>query len=71
MVAITRVDGAGEVGEGQTAADDRLGDAVEAELDLGDDAEGALGADEEAGEVVAGGGLAGAGAGADDACRRR
>ena len=44
----------------------RLGDAVEAELDLGDDAEGALGADEEAGEVVAGRGLAGAGAGADD-----
>jgi len=36
-------------------------------LHFGDDAERSFGADEEAGEVVAGGGLAGASAGLDDA----
>ncbi len=33
-----------------------LGDAVQAQLDLGDDAQGALGADEKPGQIVAGGG---------------
>ena len=43
-----------------------LGDGVQADGHLGDHGERALGADEEAREVVAGGGLGGAGAGVDD-----
>ena len=43
---------------------------MQAQLDFGDDAERALGADEEAGKVVAGGGFADATAGADDASVR-
>lgn len=58
-----RLDG-GESGDGDGDGF-RLG--VEAEGDLSDDAEGAFSADEEAGEVVTGGGFAGAGAGVDDA----
>ena len=44
-----------------------FGDAVQAELDLGDDGQRAFGADDEAGEVVAGGGFADPAAGFDDA----
>ncbi len=50
----------------QIAGGDRLGHAVQAQLDLGDDAERALGADVEPGEVVAGARFARAAAGADD-----
>ena len=53
--------------EGADGDADGLGQCVEAQSDFGDDAERAFGADEEAGEVVAGGGFAGAGAGVDDA----
>ena len=61
-----RVDRAGEVAERADRRRDRLRDAVEPELDLGDDAERALGADEEPGQVVAGRRLARPAAGADD-----
>ena len=59
------------VGELADRRGDRLGHAVEAQLDLGDDAERALGADEQPREVVAGARLARAPAGADDPARRR
>ena len=62
-----RVDRAFEVGELADRGGDRLGHAVEAQLDLGDDAERAFGADEQAREVVAGARLARAAAGAHDA----
>ena len=62
-----RLDGAFEVVELAHRGRDRLGHAVEAQLDLGDDAERALGADEQAREVVAGARLARAAAGADEA----
>ncbi len=52
------VDRAGEVGERADRRRDRLRDALQPELQLGDDAERALRADEEPGQVVAGGRLA-------------
>ena len=57
----------GQRGELADRGGHRFGDAVQAELDLRDDAERAFGADEEAGEVVAGGGFARAPAGLDHA----
>src|SRR3546814_4449547 len=51
------VDGAGQGVEGAHRGGDRLGNAVEPELHLGDHAEGAFGADEEARQVIAGGRL--------------
>ena len=62
-----RIDGACEIRELADRRRDRLGHAVEAQLDLGDDAERAFGADEQPRQVVAGGRLARAAAGADDA----
>ena len=53
--------------KGQTADEDRLGDAVELQRELGNDAERAFRADQETGEIVAGGGLACPAAGGDHA----
>ena len=60
-----RLDRAAQRGELAGGGRHRLGDAVQAQLDLGDDAERALGADEQPRQVVAGGGLAHAAAGVD------
>ena len=49
--------GGGDVGEGDPEHDRVLGDPVQAQRQLGDHGERALGADEEADHVVAGGGL--------------
>jgi hypothetical protein len=57
-------------GERADARRDRLGDAVQAQRDLGDDPEGALRADEEPGEIVAGGRLARPPGGRDDVAVR-
>ena len=67
MVAMVRLDRRLQVGELADGGRHRLRDAVQAEADLGDDAERALGADHQPGQVVAVGGLAGAAAGVDDA----
>ena len=56
-----------QVGELAHGRGDRLGHAVEPQLDLGDDAERAFGADEQARQVVAGARLARAAAGVNDA----
>ena len=61
------VDRAGESVERAHRGGHCLGDAVQAEPDLGDYPEGALGAHEQPGEVVAGGGLPCASAGSHDA----
>src|SRR5258708_39393178 len=61
------LDGSGDGGKGAEGDADSLGQRVEAERDFSEDAEGAFRADEEAGEVVAGAGFAGARAGVDDA----
>ena len=59
-----------EVGELADRRGDRFGHAVQPQLDLGDDAERAFGADEKAREIVAGARLARAAAGTDDAAVR-
>ena len=64
------VDGGVERREGAGGGGHRLGRGLDAQRDLGDQAERALGADEQAGEVVAGGGLARSRAGADDLALR-
>ena len=58
MVAIDGVAGGLDGRERADAAGDRLRDAVQLQRQLGDDAERAFGADQQPGEVVAGGGLA-------------
>ncbi len=53
--------------EGHDAAGNGLRDAMQAKRQLGDDAKGALRADQKAGEIVTGRGFLGAAAGLDDA----
>ena len=65
------LDRAGQGGELADGGAHRLGDAVQPELDLGDDAERALGADHQVGEVVAGGGFAHPAAGLDQPAVRQ
>ena len=65
MVMIVALQAASTDGNGQTPADDRLGNAIQLQRHLGDDAERALGADEQPREVVAGGGFLGAARGRD------
>ena len=57
MVAITVRQAASTVGKAADRGRDRLRDALQAERQLGDDAERALRADQEPRQVVAGGGL--------------
>ena len=54
-------------GEGTNRRQDRLGNALQLEGQLGDDAERAFGADHEAGQIVTACGFAGAGAGLEHA----
>jgi hypothetical protein len=56
-----------DAGEGADGGRHGLRDPVEPHGEFGDDAERAFGADQQTGEVVAGGGFLGAAAGADDA----
>ena len=67
MVGITVSTAPSMVVEGDHRRADRLGDAVEPQRDLGDDAQRALGTDEQAGQVVAGGRFARPAGGPDDA----
>ena len=60
-----------DVGEAHPQDDGVLGNRLQPQRQLGDHGKRPLRADEEPGEVVAGGGLAGARAGADDAAVRR
>ena len=64
-MAITVSTASRRVGNWQVADGHRLRDAVQAQLDLGDDAQRAFGADEQPRQVVAGGGFAHPPAGAD------
>ena len=64
-MAITVSTASASVANWQTAATGRLGDAVQAQLDFGDDAERALRADEQPRQVIAGGRFAHPPAGAD------
>ena len=64
-MAITVSTASAQGGELAGGGGHRLGNAVQAQLDFGDDAERALGADEQPRQVVAGGGLADPPAGAD------
>ena len=57
MVRIVALQAPSTVGEGHDAAGDRLGDALQPQHQLGDDAERAFRADQQAGEIVAGGRL--------------
>ena len=71
MVWITVLTAPSSESKAQVADDHRLGDAVEAQRDLGDDAERALGADEQLHEVVARASICASGAEAHQRGRRR
>ena len=66
-----RIDRAREIRELADRGRDRLGNAIQAQLDLGDDAERPLRADEQPREIVARARLAGAASGLDDPAVRR
>ena len=61
-----RIDGIAHARKRTDAGQDRFGDAVELEIELGDDAERALRADQQPGQIIAGGGLFGPPCRADD-----
>ena len=64
IATITVLTALARSGNWHTADRNRLGNAVQAQLDFGDHAERSLGADEQSCEIVAGAGLARAPAGA-------